>query len=442
MTSSLYPPKIAKQDLRVQVILTLAQIQEGQSLSNLLEQQLLTVPDKDKGLFHELTLGTLRHWYALKTIALPLIKKPIDNHLFHASLYLGLYQLIYTRIPAHAAISETVQAIKTLKLEHFSTVLNAILREYTRHEDSFKHKVEEAHGLPSWLYKRLKNNWPDHLKALCQNLRTAAPITLRINPQKINRDDYLTLLKNEDIQAIKGNLSKQAIHLSMPYPITKLPGYHEGLFSVQDEHAQLCQMLQPDLNDQIVIDACAAPGGKTTHLLEHYSPQRLIALDQSEKRLLRIQSNIERLQLANKNVEIECADATLWNSDTLVDCIILDAPCSATGVIRRHPDIKILRQPSDIIDVVELQKNILDHMWHQLKEGGCMIYITCSILKSENEQQMERFFSEHHNAIEQKIAFNWGIEQKFGRQLLPTPLGGDGFFYCVIEKIKSSNPSV
>ncbi|GAB3040214.1 16S rRNA (cytosine(967)-C(5))-methyltransferase RsmB [Acinetobacter apis] len=437
MKSSSNQRQMLKHDLRAKIILTLNQIQEGESLSSVLEQQLMSVNERDRGLFHELTLGTLRQWYALKTIALPLIKHPIDNNVFHAGLYLGLYQLIYTRIPAHAAISETVQAIKQLNLDHFSPVINAILREYTRNEDSFKQTVQDAHGLPSWLYKRLKNNWPEHIQDICQNLRLAAPITLRVNHSAISRNEYLAFLAKENIDATTGMLSDQAIHLSTPYPITKLPGFNEGLFSVQDEHAQLCQTLQPQLDDKLVIDACAAPGGKTTHILEHYSPKKIIALDQSEQRLLRVQSNLERLQLDHKNIEIICADATTWQSYEPVDCIILDAPCSATGVIRRHPDIRLLRKPSDIEDVVQLQHNILNHMWQQLKEGGYLVYVTCSILKIENEQQMQTFFSSHDNAIEQKIAATWGIEQQYGRQLLPTQSGGDGFFYCVIQKVSN-----
>ena len=217
--------------------------------------------------------------------------------------------------------------------------------------------------------------------------------------------------------------------------ITHLPGFEEGGFSVQDEHAQLCAMLLPNLDNQVVVDACAAPGGKAAHILERFNPKKLIALDHDAKRLLRVSENLERLVLDQHNVEIVTADATTWQAPEPVDCIVLDAPCSATGVIRRHPDIRLLRQSTDIAQTVALQQQILQQMWQQLKVGGTLLYITCSILKAENEQQMAAFFAEHADAEEIKIEANWGIEQTYGRQLLPTAQSGDGFYYCQIKKL-------
>jgi 16S rRNA (cytosine967-C5)-methyltransferase len=216
--------------------------------------------------------------------------------------------------------------------------------------------------------------------------------------------------------------------------VPSLPGFEAGGFSVQDEHAQLCATLLPDLNGKFVIDACAAPGGKTAHILEKYQPRKLIALDQDEKRLKRVAENLERLALSEEPVEIITADAVKWTSPELADCIVLDAPCSAIGVIRRHPDIRLLRQSSDIAQTVELQKQILENMWQQLKVGGTLLYITCSILKAENEQQMVDFFAKHTDAKEIKINADWGIEQIHGRQLFPQIGHGDGFYYCLIEK--------
>ena len=218
--------------------------------------------------------------------------------------------------------------------------------------------------------------------------------------------------------------------------IPELPGFDAGWFSVQDEHAQLCAQLLPDLNGKVVIDACAAPGGKTAHILEKFSPATLVALDQDPKRLLRVTENLERLQLTDtQQVEILAADATRWTATEPVDCIVLDAPCSAIGVMRRHPDIRLLRQSADIQQTVELQQQILEQMWSQLKVGGTLLYITCSILKAENEQQMQQFFAQHADAKEIKIATDYGVEQQYGRQLLPEAGRGDGFYYCRIEKI-------
>lgn len=428
-------PTYQSLNLRAQAIVLISKIQDGESLSTQLDQHLNQVLDKDKALFHELTLGTLRQWYALKSACLPLIKTPIDNHMLHAALHLGLYQLIYTRIPAHAAISETVNAVKQLKLGQFSALVNAILRQYTRTPEELSSTVHQAHALPSWLYKRLKNNWPEYLDDLISQLKKSSSITLRVNVRKTDRTAYLTELQQQNIDVSCSQLSEQAIQLNEAVSIKSLPGFDQGLFSVQDEHAQLCADIIPNINDKIVIDACAAPGGKTTHLLERYTPRQLIALDNSSSRLLKIQENFQRLQLTHQHCQIICKDATTWKSDQQADLILLDAPCSATGVIRKHPDIKLLRKSSDIETIVSLQHDILENLWPQVKIGGHLLYITCSILKAENENQMISFFSKHKDAQEEVLNVSWGIKQKYGIQLLPIKDVGDGFYYCLIKKV-------
>lgn len=423
-------------NLRAQVVKTLVAVENGQSLSSVLNQHINNVAERDRGLYHELTLGCLRQWHSLKAITLPLLTKPLDNEALESCLYLGLYQILCTRIPAHAAISETVNAAKQLGFEPLSGLVNAILRRVSRETEAFQTALNDSHGLPSWLYKRLKKDWPEQLPNLCQNLKQAAPLTLRVNERQISRDEYLDILDEEQIDAHACDFSDVGIVLEQSGNITLLPGFEEGGFSVQDEHAQLCAALLPNLDNQVVVDACAAPGGKTAHILERFNPKKLIALDHDAKRLLRVSENLERLELnAYAEVEIIEADATQWVANEPVDCIILDAPCSAIGVMRRHPDIRLLRQSTDIPKTVDLQKQILNQMWQQLKVGGTLLYITCSILKVENEQQMLNFFAEHADAVESKIDASWGIEQIHGRQLLPETDHGDGFYYCRIEKI-------
>lgn len=423
-------------NLRAQVVKTLVAVENGQSLSSVLNQHINNVAERDRGLYHELTLGCLRQWHSLKAITLPLLTKPLDNEALESCLYLGLYQILCTRIPAHAAISETVNAAKQLGFEPLSGLVNAILRRVSRETEAFQTALNDSHGLPSWLYKRLKKDWPEQLPNLCQNLKQAAPLTLRVNERQISRDEYLDILDEEQIDAHPCEFSDAGIVLEQSGNITLLPGFEEGGFSVQDEHAQLCAALLPNLDNQVVVDACAAPGGKTAHILERFNPKKLIALDHDAKRLLRVSENLERLELnAYAEVEIIEADATQWVANEPVDCIILDAPCSAIGVMRRHPDIRLLRQSTDIPKTVDLQKQILNQMWQQLKVGGTLLYITCSILKVENEQQMLNFFAEHADAVESKIDASWGIEQIHGRQLLPETNHGDGFYYCRIEKI-------
>ena len=422
-------------NLRAQVIRTLLAVQQGQSLASILPVHLSKVAERDRALFHELVLGTLRQWYALKSITLPLLVKPLNNETVETCLYVGLYQVLCTRVPSHAAISETVTAAKQLGYEALSGVVNAILRRVSRETSEFQTALAQAHGLPSWLYKRLKKDWPEQLEQLTNTLKQTAPLTLRVNTRQISRDDYLEILHEQEIAAEACTVSSVGIVMLQNVHIPDLPGFDEGVFSVQDEHAQLCAMLLPNLDGKVVVDACAAPGGKTAHLLEKFQPKKLIALDQDAKRLLRVSENLERLQLNQEaQVEILAADATTWNASEAVDCIVLDAPCSAIGVLRRHPDIRLLRQSGDIQQTVALQQQILQQMWQQLKVGGTLLYITCSDLNAENEQQMQQFFAEHQNAKEVKIDANWGITQLYGRQLLPQEGRGDGFYYCRIEK--------
>ncbi|QFS16067.1 16S rRNA (cytosine(967)-C(5))-methyltransferase RsmB [Acinetobacter indicus] len=423
-------------NLRAQVIRTLLAVQQGQSLASILPLHLTKVAERDRALYHELVLGTLRQWYGLKSITLPLLVKPLNNETVETCLYVGLYQILCTRIADHAAISETVTATKQLGFQALSGVVNAILRRVSRETSVFEQALQAAHGLPSWLFKRLKKDWPEQLEQLTQDLKQTAPLTLRVNQRKISREAYLNKLLGAGIQARPGERSDVAIILEQAVQIPELPGFDAGWFSVQDEHAQLCAQLLPDLNGKVVIDACAAPGGKTAHILEKFSPATLVALDQDPKRLLRVTENLERLQLTDtQQVEILAADATRWTATEPVDCIVLDAPCSAIGVMRRHPDIRLLRQSADIQQTVELQQQILEQMWSQLKVGGTLLYITCSILKAENEQQMQQFFAQHADAKEIKIATDYGVEQQYGRQLLPEAGRGDGFYYCRIEKI-------
>ncbi|WP_180056116.1 MULTISPECIES: 16S rRNA (cytosine(967)-C(5))-methyltransferase RsmB [unclassified Acinetobacter] len=421
-------------NLRAQVVKTLLAVQNGQSLQSVLAQQMNIVSDKDRALFHELVLGCLRQWYALKQLTLPLLSKPIDNQVVETCLYLGLYQLLCTRVAAHAAISETVEAAKQLGMGSLSGLINAILRRATRETEQFYDVLEQATNLPSWLSKRLKKDWGEQFDELSYELKQIAPLTLRVNTRQVSRDEYLDILEDEGIDAHRCELSNVGIVMDESLHIPSLPGFEAGGFSVQDEHAQLCATLLPNLDGKFVIDACAAPGGKTAHILETFQPKKLIALDQDEKRLKRVVENLDRLVLDGKHVEIQTADAVTYTAPELADCIVLDAPCTAVGVMRRHPDIRLLRQSGDIAKTVVLQKQILENMWKQLKVGGTLLYITCSILKAENEQQMVEFFANHADAQEIKIEAEWGVEQIHGRQLFPKAGYGDGFFYCRIQK--------
>ena len=422
-------------NLRAQLIALLVAVQNGQSLAQIQPQYLSRVALQDKPLFHELSLGVLRQWFALKQVTLPLLDKPLNDAAIASALYLGIYQILCTRIADHAAISETVSAVKQLGYESASGLVNAILRRVTREQAHFAEQLAQAHGLPSWLYKRLKKDWPEQLTMLSQQLKHSAPLCLRVNQRQIGRDAYLLKLAQQNIAAQPSQLSTAGIVLQQNVVVSDLPGYVQGWFSVQDEHAQLAASLLPDLNGKRVLDACAAPGGKSAHILEQFQPEVLLALDCDSTRLLRVEENLQRLQLNTGNVDVVAADARTWQSSKPFDFILLDAPCSATGVIRRHPDIRLLRQSTDIASTVDLQHQILQQMWQQLKVGGQLLYITCSILKDENERQMQQFIAQHTDAQAQELSVNWGLEQQYGRQLLPTAGQGDGFYYCLINKV-------
>jgi len=441
------PPANAKSrpaplNLRAQVIRVIVNVQEGQSLSTLLPKALEKTPERDRGLFNELVMGTLRHWFALDEVLQPMLARPLTDNRVQAALHLGLYQIFQTRIPPHAAISETVDAAKQLGQEKASGLVNALLRRTLREQTELQEIFDQHHALPDWLAKQLKKDWGDEWRGIAESLRHSAPLFLRVNKRQRSRKGYLDALA---LQGVNANAMDQntpeAIQLLQPVNIPSLPGYLEGWFSVQDLNAQRCAALFQDndfkgLDGKAVLDACAAPGGKTAHLLEQYSPQRMIALDSDSYRLKRVRENLNRLELFDQNrVVVTTADASEWIADTPLDAILLDAPCSATGVLRRHPDIRLLRQESDIAQTVAIQAKLLDHLWTQLKVGGRLVYITCSLLKAENEDQIAAFLERTPNAVEKPIVANWGMARPIGRQCFPETDSGDGFYFAVLDKV-------
>lgn len=433
-------PRVAKAlpvhalNLRAQVILLLQQVVQGQSLSHTLNGALSRVNERDKGLFNELVMGTLRHWYALDAQIQPMLGKPLSDERVHVALLLGMYQLLQTRIPPHAAISETVEAIRQLGLDKASGLVNALLRRTTREFDAVNVAFNAHHGMPAWLYGKLNKDWPQQVAQIASSLREAAPLTLRVNSRQRSRDGYLQGLQQAGVEAAAGSISPDAIQVLQSVQIPSLLGYEEGWFSVQDEHAQLCTGLLGNLDGKVVLDACAAPGGKTAHILEKSKPELLVALDSDEKRLQRVHENLNRLQLNSPQVQVIAADASSWTFEQPFDAILLDAPCTATGVIRRHPDIRLLRKPEDVAQTVALQASLLDHLWQQLKPGGVLLYVTCSILKAENQQQIQAFLQRTTDAVLQDVQIPGAIAQTAGYQLLPQAGQGDGFYFALLSK--------
>lgn len=449
-------PSISKLSTRAKVIQTLEKIQQGESLASLLEPLLNQVAEKDKGFTHELLLGTLRQWWALSRIGESLIENEVTDKGVWAALNIGLYQLLYMNIPDYASINDTVEAIKQLDKGYGAGLINAILRKVQKNPAKFAKKIEKNHSLPNWLAKQLKQDWNEQYSELGQALRHSAPIFLRVNRQFTTIDDYAKLLESEGIgfEIVPiGFGNAQTIRLTENVKISELPYFNDGWVSVQDLHAQLSAYILASLDSPKslkLLDACTAPGGKLAHLLEMFHVKQfsskdsnlkdfnIVALDNDEKRLKRVSENLERLHLQDENVKLVCDDATTFKCNEKFDVIVLDAPCTATGVIRRHPDIALLRQETDVTQTVELQAKILANCWDNLAPNGYLLYITCSVLKAENEQQIASFLAKHGNAkvVDFTLTLPNQIKNGIGYQCLPLDeQGGDGFFYALLRKV-------
>ncbi|BFM04846.1 16S rRNA (cytosine(967)-C(5))-methyltransferase RsmB [Halioxenophilus aromaticivorans] len=434
-------------DVRLVAAQTLAAILvEGKTLAQLMPKAADRVAPRDQPLLQELCYGTCRWYPQLKQLYLALVDKPLkakDTDI-EALFYLGFYQLQFTRIAPHAAINETVNCAKKLKKPWAVKLLNAVLRRAQREQESLQQELQQnpqattAH--PNWLIKAITKHWPDFAEAIFASNNAHPPMTLRVNRAQTTRDDYQTELVEQGIECQATEYSDVGITLARAQDTAKLPGFAQGQASVQDEAAQLAASLLDLKPGQRVLDACAAPGGKTCHMLEtEPGLARVTALDISDKRLTKVQENIQRINRdwLQGQVELTAADALVledWFSGDQYDRILLDAPCSATGVIRRHPDIKLLRLANQVEQLATLQFELLTALWQTLKPGGRLVYATCSIFPTENTQVIERFLQQTDDAAEHKLAVTWGMEQPAGRQLLPRQGGHDGFYYCVLDK--------
>ena len=415
------------------------------SLNSSLPLQLDKVEARDRGLTQDLAFGTARWQPRLSALANKLLQKPFKaaDADVEALLLVGLYQLLYTRIPAHAAIGETVGCADKLKKPWAKALLNAVLRNAQRESETLLAELEHdpvvrtAH--PRWLQKSLKAFWPEQWEAICAANNAHPPMILRVNRRHHSRDAYLQLLVEADIEAQPCTFSQDGIVLAEACDVRNLPGFAEGWISVQDEAAQLAADLLDLAPGQRVLDACCAPGGKTCHILE-VEPKLagVVAVDLEAKRLVRVRENLERLGLSAELIAADGRDTATWWDGKPFQRILLDAPCSATGVIRRHPDIKLTRQPDDIAALATLQGELLDAMWPTLDVGGILLYATCSTLPTENTEVIEAFLARTPGARELDIAGQFGLKQPHGRQLLAQQGGHDGFYYAKLIKIAAA----
>ena len=415
------------------------------SLNSSLPLQLDKVEVRDRGLTQDLAFGTARWQPRLSALANKLLQKPFKaaDADVEALLLVGLYQLLYTRIPAHAAIGETVGCADKLKKPWAKGLLNAVLRNAQRESEALLAELEHdpvvrtAH--PRWLQKSLKAFWPEQWEAICAANNAHPPMILRVNRRHHSRDAYLQLLADAGVQATACAFSRDGIVLAEACDVRHLPGFAEGWISVQDEAAQLAADLLDLAPGQRVLDACCAPGGKTCHILEvEPNLAGVVAVDLEAKRLVRVRENLERLGLSAELIAADGRDTATWWDGKPFQRILLDAPCSATGVIRRHPDIKLTRQPDDIAALATLQGELLDAMWPTLDVGGILLYATCSTLPTENTEVIEAFLARTPSARELDIAGQFGLKQPHGRQLLAQQGGHDGFYYAKLIKIAAA----
>ncbi len=420
-------------------------LQDGQSLTSALDQAFSGMEaTKDRAFIQALCYGVCRQFHRLDFILSQLLDKPLKDAEVKALALVGLYQLNFMRVKPHAAVSETVLAAR--KKPWAKSLLNAVLRTYLREQEGLENKAEKfqsaAVSHPALLINQIEQDWPDQAPQILLENNLQPPLVLRINLAKTSREQYLQLLTEQEIAAEAVSFCPSAIRLEKPVPVDLLPGFAEGLASVQDAAAQLAAALLAVQPGQRVLDVCAAPGGKTAHILES-QPQlaELVAVDIDAARMQRVSENLQRLKLSAKLVVGDAATPSAWWDGKLFDRILLDAPCSALGVIRRHPDIKVLRRAEDIAQLQALQKTILQAVWPLLASGGVMLYATCSILKQENEQQIQAFLTLNPDAIELPLfpdamesAPEWGVAGVCGRQIITGEATMDGFYYAKIGK--------
>ncbi|MCP5163622.1 MAG: 16S rRNA (cytosine(967)-C(5))-methyltransferase RsmB [Pseudomonadales bacterium] len=426
-------------DARVAAARVIGEVIAGKSLNQALPEHLQQVSPRDRGLLQQLCYGTLRQQPKLHGVLQQLLARPLrdrDSDI-QGLLLCGLYQLEGMRIPDHAAVAATVGATRALHKPWAKGMVNAVLRRFLRERVALLANLDRAAAAchPAWLLEAIHCQWPEYADSIVAANNLQPPMTLRVNGRRGERQDYLRRLQAAGLGAVAGDLSPWSIRLAHPCDVAELPGFVEGEVSVQDEAAQLAAPLLQARPGDRVLDACAAPGGKSCHLLE-LCPDlgELVVADVDAARLGRVEENLLRLGLCATVLEADARRPPATLAPASFDRILVDAPCSATGVIRRHPDIKLLRRPGDIPALAAQQGQILQGLWPLLKPGGLLLYVTCSLLKEENDQVVSRFTGDSDDAAAMPLTVSWGEPAGCGRQLLPEAGGPDGLFFTLLQK--------
>lgn len=427
--------------VRVEAVHALARVVfDGVSLRAALASSTPRVADsRDRALLSAMLFAGTRGWLRFDA-ALPLLMdRPLPQKLreLRTLLVLALVQIAALELPEHAVVASAVDAAKALGYVKQAGMVNAVLRRFLRERDDIELQLDRdpttRFAQPRWLIDTIRADWPDHINAILAESNVQAPLTLRINRRVSSVDAMRSRLDAAGFKTLADELLPDALILADSTDVTRLPGFDEGAFSVQDGSAQRVVELM-DLRDGLrVLDACAAPGGKAAHMLER-AELDLLALDRDASRLDRVRANLSRGGL---NAEVRVGDATQpesWFDGRVFDRILLDAPCSALGILRRQPDIRLHRRASDIPNLVAMQSQMLDALWPLLAVGGRLVYATCSILRAENENVVARFIAAHDDAHALALSTEWGEAAGVGRQRLPGDRGMDGFYHAVITK--------
>ena len=393
---------------------------------------------RDKALARELAFGTLRYLQRLDAWLEHVAAHPPRDVDVRALVLIGLYQLEFTRIPPHAAVSTMVDLARSLGKPWAAGFVNAALRRFAAERDAILDidlgaTARLAH--PTWLLAALERSWPAAWESIARANLERPPMTLRVNTRRTSRRRYLDDLSNDGVPARPTRHSTDGVALESPRDVEFVPGFGAGLVSVQDEAAQLAAPLLDAPPGSRVLDACAAPGGKTAHIVERGAGAvEVVALDDDSRRIADLRRTLARLGLSAHAQLGDARKPDTWWDGTPFDRILLDAPCSGTGVIRRHPDIKVLRRPHDVETMARRQSAMLHALWPLLVRGGRLLYATCSVLSRENESIIDNFLADQAGAEAVRIETAWGRPAGHGRQILPGDDAMDGFFYAALHK--------
>lgn len=421
---------------------TVAKVLSGTSLTAALQETWRTHPDllgQQRGAIQDLSYGVLRFYGKFNALLGFLLNKPLKDNNLHCLLLVGLYQLEYSKSAPHAIVNSAVSASRGLGCskgkQDAGKLVNAVLRNFIRKRTALLERVAEnevgRYSHPQWWIDKLRMQHPQNYDAILEAGNTRPPMTLRVNRRKIRVEEYQILLSQAGMKAQRSNntMLADALELAQPVPVEKLPGFADGWVSVQDEGAQMAAPLLDVHDGMRVLDACAAPGGKSAHLLE-LAEIELTAIDNDITRVARIKQNFTRLGLeADRVIHGDASQPETWWDGKLFDRVLADVPCSASGVTRRHPDIKWLRRESDLSQFAVKQREILEVLWQILARGGKLLYVTCSVFAEENKLQVENFLCRHADARLLPLSRADTIDG----QLLPNP-HHDGFFYALFHK--------